>query len=52
MTRLVILNPTCLDVLDAHRDYLDSVGVRWVADPVRASARLAAPDGPDRGFDP
>jgi hypothetical protein len=30
--RLVILNPTCLDVLDAHRDYLDACGVRWAAD--------------------
>jgi len=37
--RLVILNPTCLDVLDAHRDYLDARGVRWTADPVFRSLR-------------
>ena len=37
--RLVILNPTCLDVLDAHRDYLDARGVRWTADPAFRSLR-------------
>jgi D-3-phosphoglycerate dehydrogenase len=31
--RLLILNPTCLDVIDAHRDYLDAQSVEWIADP-------------------
>jgi len=30
--RLVILNPTCLEVLDAHRARLDSLGLDWHGD--------------------
>jgi phosphoglycerate dehydrogenase-like enzyme len=31
--KLVILNPTCLEVLDAHAAYLDATGLDWVASP-------------------
>lgn len=31
--RLVILNPTCLEVLAAHRTYLDATGLEWRAEP-------------------
>ncbi len=31
--RLLILNATCLEVIDAHRQYLDATGVAWEADP-------------------
>lgn len=31
-SRLVILNPTCLEVLEAHRAYLEQAGVEWAAD--------------------
>src|SRR5262245_16429879 len=37
--RLVILNPTCLEVLEAHRAYLDQSGVEWVANPNFMSLR-------------
>jgi len=37
--RLVILNPTCLEVLDAHRAYLDATGMDWLADPAFAALR-------------
>ena len=37
--RLVILNPTSLDVLEAHRDHLDASGVTWIADPEFRSLR-------------
>jgi phosphoglycerate dehydrogenase-like enzyme len=30
--RLVILNPTCLEVLEAHRAYLDATGLDWRAE--------------------
>ena len=30
--RMLILNPTCLDVIEAHRAYLDTLGVQWVAE--------------------
>lgn len=30
--RLVILNSTCLEVVEQHREYLDAQGVDWVAD--------------------
>ncbi|MBI4601531.1 MAG: hypothetical protein HY721_06160 [Planctomycetes bacterium] len=43
--RLVILNPTCLDVIDAHRDDLDARGVRWAADP---AFRSLQPDQVDQ----
>src|SRR5437764_14988732 len=32
-SKLVILNPTCLEVLEAHRSYLDATGLEWVAAP-------------------
>ncbi len=31
--RLLILNPTCLEVIEAQRAYLDQSGVEWVANP-------------------
>jgi phosphoglycerate dehydrogenase-like enzyme len=37
---LVILNPTCLDVLEGHRAYLDAQPLRWTA---RESFRHLAP---------
>jgi len=37
--RLVILNPTCLEVLEAQRAHLDQSGVEWVADPSFMSLR-------------
>ncbi len=40
----MILNPTCLDVLDEHRDYLDSRDVSWTAD---AAFRSLRPDQVD-----
>jgi D-3-phosphoglycerate dehydrogenase / 2-oxoglutarate reductase len=49
--RLVILNPTCLEVLEAHRAHLNQSGLDWVADPAFASLRPgdadAAMDGAD-----
>ena len=42
--RLVILNPTCLEVLAAHRGHLDQSGVEWVADPAFASLRAEDAD--------
>jgi D-3-phosphoglycerate dehydrogenase / 2-oxoglutarate reductase len=38
-SRLLILNPTCLEVLEAHRAHLDQSGVDWVADPSFMSLR-------------
>lgn len=35
--RLVILNPTCLEVIDAHCQRLDASGVEWLGDPAFAS---------------
>src|SRR5687768_3742356 len=29
--RLLILNPTCLDVIEAHRDYLNAQPIEWLA---------------------
>jgi phosphoglycerate dehydrogenase-like enzyme len=37
--RLLILNPTCLEVIEAHRAHLDKSGVDWVGDPKFASLR-------------
>jgi phosphoglycerate dehydrogenase-like enzyme len=37
--RLVILNPTCLEVIEMHRAYLNSSGVRAIADPTFAKLR-------------
>jgi D-3-phosphoglycerate dehydrogenase len=48
---LVILNPTCLDVLEAHRDYLDSSGVTWIADPAFRSLGQDQVDGVLAGAD-
>jgi D-3-phosphoglycerate dehydrogenase len=31
--RLVILNPTCLEVIEAHRSRLDTLGLEWRAEP-------------------
>jgi D-3-phosphoglycerate dehydrogenase len=49
--RLVILNPTSLDVLEAHRDYLDASGVTWIADPEFRSLRQDRVDGVLAGAD-
>jgi len=38
-SRMLILNPTCLDVLDGHRDYLNAQHVEWVADPTFRSLK-------------
>jgi len=42
--RLVILNPTCLEVLEAHRAHLDRSGVEWVAEPRFMSLRAEDAD--------
>jgi len=42
--RSVILNPTCLEVLEAHRAYLDQSGVEWVAEPGFMSLRAEDAD--------
>lgn len=49
---LAILNPTCLDVLDAHRAHLDALPIAWTADETfrsitveRLEAVLASADG-------
>lgn len=49
--RLVILNPTCLEVLDAHTACLDATGLDWVASrdfmlltPARADAAMRDAD--------
>jgi len=49
--RLVILNPTCLEVLAAHRAYLDQSGVEWVADPSFMSLRAENADATLAGAD-
>ncbi len=42
--RLLILNPTCLEVLEAHRAHLDQSGVEWVAEPTFMSLRAGDAD--------
>ncbi len=43
--RLLVLNPTCLEVLDAHRAYLDATGVSWRGDPAFAALDERRADG-------
>ena len=45
--RIVILNPTCLEVLDAQRAYLDATGLEWVAAPDFMSVTPARGGGGD-----
>ena len=37
--RMLILNPTCLDALEAQRHYLDAQGLEWIAAPSFRSLR-------------
>lgn len=43
--RLVILNPTCLEVIDAHRGRLDASGVEWLGEPSFASLQSDQVEG-------
>src|SRR6185503_5112006 len=43
--KLLILNPTCLDVIDAHRDYLNAQPAEWIADPSFRQLRADQVDG-------
>ncbi len=43
--RLVILNPTCLEVVEAHRAYLDASGMDWMADAAFRMLREEQVDG-------
>ncbi len=35
--RLLVLNPTCLEVLETHRAFLDASGISWAGDPAFAA---------------